>query len=112
MDISLAAVSGWLAVASFVAGACVPLVQRLKLRRRAAPDSRAIGGHMVLGITTAVIALGHTICILPQMGSPAAVAGGTMAIAPGVLASPVRPSRSVGVLGWANLAGAGSASAA
>jgi hypothetical protein len=86
MDFSLAAVSGWLAVASFVGGACVPIVQRLRLKRRAAPDSKAIGGHAVLGITTAVIALGHTICILPQMGSPAAVAGGTLAIAPGVLA--------------------------
>jgi hypothetical protein len=86
MDLSLAAVSGWLAVTTFLAGASVPVAQRIKLGRRAAPDSRALGAHAVLGIGTAVIALGHTICILPQMGSPAAVAGGTLAIAPGVLA--------------------------
>jgi quinol-cytochrome oxidoreductase complex cytochrome b subunit len=86
MNTSLSAISGWLAVGSFVAGACVPLVHRLKVGRRASPDSRTTGAHVVLGITTAVIALGHTICILPEMGSPEAVAGGTLAIAPGVLA--------------------------
>ncbi len=83
---SLATYSGWVTVALLVTAASVPLGHRLLVRRRAAPDSRPIGLHVVLGLTTTAVCLAHTMAILPDLGSPGAVAGGMVALAPGAAA--------------------------
>ncbi len=86
MSASLAAISGWAATAVFVSAACVPLLHRLRARRRMGPDSPSTTAHLVVGIAAAVIAFAHTICILPSLGSPGAVGGGMLAMGPGVVA--------------------------
>jgi hypothetical protein len=83
---TLSASTGWCAVMLFAAAAALPLTFRLFRGRRAAPHSRPMQVHVVVGLTTTLAALAHTMSILPAMGSPAAVAGGTVAMAPGVLA--------------------------
>jgi hypothetical protein len=73
-------------VGLLVAAASIPLGHRLLLRRRAAPESRPIGLHVVLGLTTTAVCLAHAMAILPALGSPGAVAGGMLALAPGAAA--------------------------
>lgn len=83
---SLSSPTGWCTVALFVLTAALPLTHRLLRGRRAAPDSRLMRTHVIIGLGTTCAAFAHTMSILPSMGSPAAVAGGTLALAPGVLA--------------------------
>ena len=78
--------SGWVAVSLLVSAATLPLSHRLIVGRRAAPGSRPIRAHVVLGLGTSTAALGHALSILPSMGSPEAIGGGTLALAPGALA--------------------------
>jgi hypothetical protein len=78
--------SGWIALAFIVAAACVPLGHRAFAHRRAAPGSRAITGHLALGLAATATALLHTFSILPSLGSPAAIRGGMSALAPAALA--------------------------
>jgi len=82
----LASFSGWLGVALLLAAAFVPLGYRIFRRRRAAPTSRTIHGHVVLGFVTAAVALLHTFAVIPALGSPAAIRGGMTALAPGTAA--------------------------
>jgi hypothetical protein len=84
--ISPAFVTGWVCVALLASAASVPLTYRVLKHRRASPDSRPIGGHVVLGLATTAAALAHAIAMLPSLGSPGAVAGGMLALAPGALA--------------------------
>ena len=84
MEISSA--TGWVADALVACAATVPLGYRILNRRRAAPDSKPIGIHATIGIATAAAAGGHTLAILPSLGSPAAVGGGMLAILPATLA--------------------------
>ena len=51
----LASCSGWLGAALIVAAALVPLSHRAFMRLRAAPTSRTITGHVVLGLAV----IGH-----------------------------------------------------
>jgi hypothetical protein len=83
---SLSSSTGWCTVALFLLAATIPLTHRAFRGRRAAPDTRLMQGHALVGLGTTFVALAHTMTILPAMGSPAAVAGGTIALAPGVLA--------------------------
>lgn len=83
---SLATWTGWVAVALLATAAAVPLTNRLLARRRAAPDSRVTGLHVVFGFGTTMAALTHTMTALPSLGSPGAVAGGMLALAPAALA--------------------------
>lgn len=83
---SVSIVSGWIAWVLLAFAAAIPLGYRLKEKRRAAPESKPIGWHVVLGITVAAAAFFHTLAILPALGSPEAVAGGMIAILPAVLA--------------------------
>lgn len=78
--------SGWLGAAFILAAAFVPLGHRLFLRRRAVPGSRAVGGHVLLGFGASAVALLHTFAVLPALGSPAAIRGGMIALAPGTAA--------------------------
>jgi hypothetical protein len=82
----LASFSGWLGVALIVAAAFVPLGHRVLARRRAAPTSRTIHGHVVLGLATSAVALLHTFAVIPALGSPAAIRGGMIALAPATAA--------------------------
>lgn len=84
--ISPAFLTGWVCVALLASAASVPLTYRVLEHRRASPDSRAIGGHVLLGLATTAAALAHAIAMLPSLGSPGAVAGGMLALAPGALA--------------------------
>jgi hypothetical protein len=85
-DVSLSTASGWLAVALLAGTGGVPIVHRILAGRRAVVASKATRTHAVLGLTTAALAMGHTLTVLPSLGSPAAVAGGSLALAPGAVA--------------------------
>jgi hypothetical protein len=78
--------SAWLAAALIVAAGLVPLGHRVLLQRRAAPASRAISGHVVLGLSATAMAVLHTFAVVPELGSPAAVRGGMMALGPATAA--------------------------
>lgn len=74
--------SGWLAAAAIVAAALVPIAQRLRAGRRAAPGSSPIRLHVLVGMTTAALAFLHTLAVIPALGTPAAIAGGLFALLP------------------------------
>jgi len=82
----LALCSAWLAAALIVAAALVPLGHRALARRRAVPESRAISSHVVLGLAAIAMAVLHTFAVVPELGSPAAIRGGMMALAPATAA--------------------------
>ena len=82
----MAEISGWVAlVAIFVAG-LVPLLTRVRMGKRAAPGSPAINAHVMLGTMTSLLAGAHTFMVMPELGSPRAIAGGVTALALGALA--------------------------
>jgi predicted membrane-bound spermidine synthase len=83
---ALAPWSGWLGVALIVTAASVPLGHRLLRQRRAVPASRTIATHAVLGFAATAAALLHTFAVLPALGSPAAIGGGMIALAPAAVA--------------------------
>ncbi|MCL2723159.1 MAG: hypothetical protein FWD69_01860 [Polyangiaceae bacterium] len=74
--------SGWIATMALAAAAILPMVFRFRARRRARPSSPIIRQHVALGFLTSALAFGHTIVVLPVLGSPAATGGGMMALAP------------------------------
>lgn len=74
--------SGWLATAAIALAALVPIVQRLRAGKRAAPGSAPIRLHVTIGFATAALAFLHTMAVLPALGSPAAIAGGLFAMLP------------------------------
>jgi hypothetical protein len=82
----LASCSGWLGAALIVAAALVPLGHRVFMRLRAAPTSRTITGHVVLGFAATAMALLHALAALPALGSPAAIRGGMTALLPAAAA--------------------------
>jgi cytochrome b561 len=82
----LASRSGWLGAALIIAAAFVPLGYRVLEHRRAAPTSRAIHAHVVLGFATTAVALLRTFAVIPSLGSPAAIRGGMTALAPATAA--------------------------
>jgi hypothetical protein len=84
---SLATWTGWVATALLVTAAGVPLTNRLLAGRRAPPDSRLTGVHVLFGFATTAVALAHTMAVLPSLGSPGAVAGGMLALGPAALAT-------------------------
>src|SRR4051812_44934433 len=74
--------SGWLATAAIVLAALVPIVQRIRTRRRAPPGSPPIRLHVMVGLATAAFAFLHTMAVLPALGSPAVIGGGIFALLP------------------------------
>lgn len=79
-------ITGWLATLAMAIAASVPIHQRWKHGKRAAPGSEPIRVHVVIGLTVSALAFGHTLLILPELGSPAATAGGVFALLPGGVA--------------------------
>ena len=82
---SLSVSSGWVAVALIVLAASVPLSQRAFVHRRALPGSPPIRLHVFLGLATTAAALGHSLAVLPSLGSPSVVGAGMLAVAPAML---------------------------
>lgn len=78
----MAFTSGWLATVAIVLAALVPIVQRLRNGKRAAPGSGSIRLHVLVGYATAALAFAHTMTVLPALGSPAAIAGGALGMLP------------------------------
>ncbi len=79
---AIAVWSGWVATAAIALAALVPLVQRIRAGKRAAPGSSPIRLHVLVGLATAALAFVHTMAVLPVLGSPAAIAGGLFALLP------------------------------
>lgn len=82
----MASVSGWIAFAAVFVAGLVPIGYRIRAGKRATPGSPAISLHVVLGTVTSLLAAGHTFVVLPELGSPTAIAGGMLALAPGAFA--------------------------
>ncbi len=80
---SIAAWTGWATALLVACAALVPPVTRLRLGRRAAPDSRAISMHVSVGLGASAAALVHTLTVLPNLGAPAAVGAGMAGLLPG-----------------------------
>lgn len=78
--------SGYLAVLVIVLAGLVPALVRVRLGRRAAPDSRETRVHVALGTAAAGCTFLHTLGALPALGSPAATSGGSLALLPAAFA--------------------------
>src|SRR5690606_21150557 len=74
--------SGWIATVAIALAAAIPIAQRLRAGKRAAPGSAPTRLHVVVGLTTAALAFVHTLAALPALGSPAAIGGGIEALLP------------------------------
>jgi hypothetical protein len=77
----MAALSGYAAIILILIAASLPLGYRLRADKRAAPQSATIRGHVVLGLSTALVAFLHTLVALPSLGSPEAVGAGLLPLA-------------------------------
>jgi hypothetical protein len=73
--------SGWLATIAIVLAVLVPIGQRIRAGKRGAPGSAPIRLHVFVGLTTAALAFAHTLMVIPELGSPAAIAAGVLALA-------------------------------
>jgi hypothetical protein len=78
----MALLSGWLATLAIAFAVLVPIVQRVRTGKRAAPGSMPIRLHVTVGLATAALAFAHTLLALPALGSPKAIAGGVLALLP------------------------------
>jgi hypothetical protein len=77
---------GWIAVMAIALSATIPVGVRLRSGRRAAPDSGPIRFHVVLGTATTLVAFGHTLAALSNLGSSAAIGAGNIALMTGAVA--------------------------
>ena len=78
--------SGWLAAALILGAGVVPIVQRLREGKRAAPTSGSTQLHVKVGLGVALVTFVHTLLAVLALGSPSAVAVGDLALAAGGLA--------------------------
>jgi hypothetical protein len=79
----MAALSGWIAAVLVVLAALVPLSVRFRTGKRAPPQSSPIRGHVLVGLLVSLTAFIHTGLVLPELGSPASVGGGSVAFMAG-----------------------------
>lgn len=82
----MTAITGWITVALIVFAALFPVGYRLRAKKRAAPDAPSTKLHVAVGVGVVGLAFLHTLAILPDLGSPAAVASGMLGFLPGGLA--------------------------
>lgn len=75
--------SGWLTAACIAVAALVPLVYRLRNKRRPAPESKPIALHVALGGGVAALAFTHALFSLFALGSESTVESGDLALAAG-----------------------------
>ncbi len=78
----MAFATGWLSTTALIVAALIPLGYRLRMRRRAAPTSKPIRVHVIVGLIVLSLAFLHTLAAIPALGSPAATGGGNLAIVP------------------------------
>lgn len=83
---TLAWVTGWLATALMIAAALVPLLQWLRHKRRAEPQSRTVTVHYGLGLGAAGLGFFHPLTALFSLGTPEAIGGGVIGLAFGGVA--------------------------
>jgi hypothetical protein len=76
----MAVLSGWLASVAIVIAVLVPIIQRVRAGKRAAPGSAPIRLHVIVGLATASLAFAHTMAVIPALGSPAAIGAGVGAL--------------------------------
>lgn len=74
--------TGLLAVVALLGAAVFPLGYRVRFGKRALPTSKPIKTHVVIGFMTLAFAFVHTLCALPDLGTPAAAGGGMLALLP------------------------------
>jgi len=79
----MAVVFGWLTLGLVFSAGLIPLGYRWRMTRRAAPDSKPISIHVMLGVATAGAAFVHALFSVLSLGSPTAVGAGNLAIAIG-----------------------------
>jgi hypothetical protein len=77
---------GWIGALSIALSAAIPLGFRWRAKKRAAPDSKPIQFHVVLGTITTVLAFVHALAALSDLGSSAALGGGFMGLMTGGIA--------------------------
>lgn len=75
--------TGWLATVAIALAVLVPVVQRVREGKRAAPGSSPIHLHVLVGLATSAFAFLHTIMVLPALGSAAAIGAGALALLAG-----------------------------
>jgi hypothetical protein len=74
-----------LALALLPVAALIPVMAR-RHGKRAAPGSRPIQSHVIVGFVIAAIAFAHTLLAVLELGSPEAIGGGVAGLALGALA--------------------------
>lgn len=79
----MASLTGWIAAALILVAASIPLTPRARTGKRAAPQSPTIRGHVLVALATSFAAFVHTLVVLPELGSPAAVGAGAIAFVAG-----------------------------
>lgn len=82
----MANITGWLAVAAFIAAALVPIVTRLRLSRRADVGDPSVKRHVLIGMVALIVGSVHPLTALFQLGSPEAIGGGVLGLALGGVA--------------------------
>ena len=82
MDLRLSTITGFGTIALMTAAALVPLVVRVMLKKRAAPDSTPTRAHVMLGLAVSIVCFVHTGVALPSVGAPGAAGGGMLAMIP------------------------------
>jgi hypothetical protein len=92
--VSVAMITGWVAVAICLCAVAMPLGFRLKNARRAELADRSVQRHVALGMTALVVGAAHPLSALFQLGSPEAIGGGVLGLALGGLAFVVLISHS------------------
>jgi membrane-bound metal-dependent hydrolase YbcI (DUF457 family) len=78
--------SGWLALALVMSAAAIPIGHRLRVGRRAAPQSATTALHVTLGVATTAAAFTHALFGVFSLGSPRAIGAGNAGLAAGALA--------------------------
>jgi hypothetical protein len=79
-------VTGWITVALIVFAALFPIVYRIVRHKRAALTAAPTRWHVVAGTAVVVFAFVHSVGIVTDLGSPAAIVGGMVALLAGGVA--------------------------
>ncbi len=75
--------SGWFAAVAILVAGLIPLAARMRLGKRATPESGPIGAHTTLGMIVAGFAFLHALFSLLALGSSSAVGAGELALGAG-----------------------------
>jgi hypothetical protein len=79
--------TGWIACAAIAVAAAIPTLHRVALGRRASPLSHALRWHAGAGMLAVLFAFVHVGFAMGDLGDPAVVRAGNIAIFPALLAT-------------------------